>query len=149
MRTAEHLVGTSSGVFRVAHVMRKPEGERWSMERVRDLAGSPRQPVPSQMGRRMPAYSRRHSSTAPEDERPVQQRQTADGNPFTRDWKIYREDITDPDGAGPTPGCPGCRAIMSGSLTRAGHSKQCRIRIHEFSNSPKKEEPVWREQSNA
>ena len=56
MRTAEHLIGTNVGVFRVSTVMRKPEDERWSAIRIRDLVGSPKQPVPGQAGRRMPQH---------------------------------------------------------------------------------------------
>ena len=33
---------------------------------------------------------------------------------------------------GPTEGCPGCKAIVRGSLIRAGHTDQCRQRIYDL-----------------
>ena len=127
MRTAEHLVGTNVGVFRVSSVMRRPIDERWSAARIRELAGSPRQPVPGQASRRTPAYSRRHNPAPPADEQPRPQPRDP-RQQFVRKWKIYRDDVLD---AGPTPGCAGCRAIMRGLDTRAGHTQQCRDRIEE------------------
>ena len=124
MRTAEHLIGTNVGVFRVSSVMRKPEDERWSAARVRDLVGSPSQPVPGQMGRRMPAYSRRHHATAPTDDSTNPQERGDQQS--TRNWKVYRQEVLDNGG---TPGCPGCRAIIRGIGTRAGHTQRCRDRL--------------------
>ena len=60
MRSGENLIGTSVGVFKVATVQRKPIDERWSANRLTELQGSPKQPVPNQANRRMPAYSLKH-----------------------------------------------------------------------------------------
>ena len=42
MRTAEYMIGTSVGVFRVATVRRKPIDARWSVARIRDMRTVPR-----------------------------------------------------------------------------------------------------------
>ena len=52
MRTGEHMVGTSVGVFRVAAVTRKPMDARWSADAVAAPQGSPKQPVPNQASQR-------------------------------------------------------------------------------------------------
>ena len=62
MRTGEHMVGTSVGVFRVATVKRKPIDARWSADKVAALQGSPKQPVPNQASQRAPAYSRKYEA---------------------------------------------------------------------------------------
>ena len=62
MRTMESLVGTPSGVFKVSDVRRKPLQERWSAERLAQMTGSPKQPVPGQAYHRIPAYAKTFAS---------------------------------------------------------------------------------------
>ena len=60
MRSMESLVATPAGVLRVTDVKRRPMDERWSVNNVNNMRGSPKQPVPGQAPRRSPAYSRLH-----------------------------------------------------------------------------------------
>ena len=60
MRAGEYMIGTPVGVFRVATVKRKPAEARWSSERVSEIKGSPKQPVPNQASQRAPAHSRKY-----------------------------------------------------------------------------------------
>ena len=48
-----------------------------------------------------------------------------------RNWKIYKQDVLD---HGPIEGCPGCRAVIRGSIAKAGHSHQCRLRMLDLLN---------------
>ena len=50
----EVLVGTKDGVVRAYSVIRKPEGERWDAEMLREMRGSPQQPDPSKPGDHVP-----------------------------------------------------------------------------------------------
>ena len=123
MRSMETLVGTPAGVFKCTDFKRKPVQERWSMERLNNIAGSPKQPVPGQAYRRSPAYSRRAGSSAAAGEFV---RQPMPEQPNIRNWKIYRRDIEEHGG---TPGCPGCRAVTHGMSGHAPHTALCRERI--------------------
>ena len=49
VRSGEHLVGMESGVFRVHTIRAKPADSKWSPERIRNISGTPGQPVPGQM----------------------------------------------------------------------------------------------------
>ena len=59
MRSGEHLVATSRGVFRVSTVMRRPADKRWTATKVGQIGGSPQDPVPGSAGRRIPAFAKR------------------------------------------------------------------------------------------
>ena len=123
MRSIKTLVGTPAGVFKCTDFKRKSVQERWSMERLNNIAGSPKQPVPGQANRRSPAYSRRAGSSAAAGEFV---RQPMPEQPIIRNWKIYRRDIEEHGG---TPGCPGCRAVTHGMSGHAPHTALCRERI--------------------
>ena len=63
MRSGEYMIATPMGVFGVATVKRKPTDTRWSMEKIKAIEGSPKQPVPNQASQRAPAYSRKYEAT--------------------------------------------------------------------------------------
>ena len=132
MRTMESVLGTPSGVFKVSDVRRKPLQERWSADQLAQMSGSPKQTVPGQAYRRIPAYSKKFSSDRPEGE---YVEQPTPSMPITRNWKFYKRDI---DEHGPTEGCPGCRAIIKGLSTRAAHTPECRIRLQSLLTELKK-----------
>ena len=89
MRSMETLVGTASGVFKCTDFRRKPLQERWSADMVNLIQGSPKQPVPGQVYRRTPAFSKRFSrpSTETEDRRPVAQ--PTPQQPETRNFSVF------------------------------------------------------------
>ena len=60
MRTGEHLVATSRGVFRVSTIMRRPADQRWSETMIKEIKGSPEEPIPGMSGRRIPAYTKKY-----------------------------------------------------------------------------------------
>ena len=67
MRTGEHLVATSQGVFRVSTIMRRPADQRWSEELVKGMKGTPGEPVPGSSGRRIPAFAIKYKDARPEN----------------------------------------------------------------------------------
>ena len=127
MRSGEDLVGMPSGVFRVSTVRRKPMDSRWSPELISSMRGSPTQPVPGQAYNRTPAFSRKFGNQERRDG--LYAPQDPDVIPGVRDWKIYKKDI---EMHGPPDGCAGCRAIVTGSLSKQPHTRNCRRRLQEL-----------------
>ena len=127
IRSGEHLVGTSRGVFKVSRVLRKAEDRRWSESAINDLKGNPMEPVPGSGHSRITAFSRKKDSPEAPDVRyapaPVRE------EPELRAVYIYKRDI---EKYGPTEGCPGCRAAMNpASSFRAKHTTECKRRFEE------------------
>ena len=93
---------------------------------VENVTGCPKEPVPNQRQRRAPAYAKKYEADAqPATFVP----QPPPAIPNVRSWRIMKSDIIE---HGPTEGCPGCKAIVRGSLIRAGHTDQCRQRIYDL-----------------
>ncbi len=126
MKTGEHLVGTARGVFRVCTVMRRPSDKRWSAQLLRDIGGSPAEPVPGAVGRRIPAFAKKFEAESSEKAIFVP---TKEVEPEVRVAFIYKSDV---DEHGPTPRCPGCRAAAAGGKCRARHTDECRKRFEEI-----------------
>ena len=57
MRSGEHLVGTSQGVFKVSAIMRRSSDRRWSRELIDGVVGTPEERVPGQGSRRLQAFA--------------------------------------------------------------------------------------------
>ncbi len=126
MRSGEHLVATGKGVFRVSTVMRRPPGRRWSADMIKKIVGSPKDPVPGSSLRRIPAFAKKFEDEKGEKATFVPAK---DADPEVRVAYIYKGDI---EKHGPTTGCAGCKAAMSGSKYRAKHSEECRKRMEEL-----------------
>ena len=128
IRSGEHVVGTKNGVHTVSAVMRRAQDERWSAEAVQQIKGTPKEPVPGSGSGRMKAYSKIRDSAEGKAPEPSPRRSWED-EPEVRVWHIFKKDVIK---FGQTPGCPGCRALMSsGSRYRAKHTNECRARIEE------------------
>ena len=63
MRSGEHCVATANGVFRVSTIMRRPEGKQWSSSLVKDMKGTPKEPVPGKSSRHIPAFAKKFEDT--------------------------------------------------------------------------------------
>ena len=127
MRSGEHLVATKAGVFRVSTVMRRSPDKRWSADLVSQMGGSPSIPVPGAVGRRIPAFAKKLEDT--EGEKVVFAPAREEAEPEVRVAKIYKEDVEE---HGPTPNCPGCRVLRSGSKYGANHIEECKTRFEAF-----------------
>ena len=86
MRSGKHLIGTNVGVFRVATVRRKPADVKWSANRVAEMQGSPKQPVPGEASRRSPAFARKFEARPTVDDQFVLQL------PLTANIRIWEND---------------------------------------------------------
>ena len=126
MRTGEHLVATEKGVFRVATVLRRSSDKRWSAELLNKITGSPQDPVPGSNQKRIPAFAKKFENEKAEQAVfiPVTQEEQE-----VRSAYIYKTDV---DKHGPTPKCPGCRALANGARYRARHTPECRKRFEEL-----------------
>ena len=118
VRSGEHIVGTGKGVYTVSQVTRRPEDKKWSSELVDNLKGVPQEPVPGSGSSKMHAYAK------PKDDAAVQapkfEPRKVDEIPEVRAFYIHKRDL---DAHGGTPGCPGCRALLTvGSRHRAKHT---------------------------
>ena len=128
VRSGEHIVGTGKGVYTVSQVTRRPEDKKWSSELVDNLKGVPQEPVPGSGSSKMHAYAK------PKDDAAVQapkfEPRKVDEIPEVRAFYIHKRDL---DAHGGTPGCPGCRALLTvGSRHRAKHTVECRKRLEEL-----------------
>jgi hypothetical protein len=117
----EHYVGMENGsVAKVRSLRRVPAPERWSIESIIRIAGTPKEPereADAEHPELPPAPA--EVIPFPEDERGHQRRQV-------RDFKITRENIEE---HGYTRSCPKCDAIRSGRQVGTGHSQVCRQRF--------------------
>ena len=122
MRSGEHVVATRTGTFTVSTVMRRAEGKQWSSELLKDIRGSPGEPIPGSGSRKLQAFAKKFEDAKP-DERvfmPVPEVEQQ-----VRAAYIYKDDI---ELHGPTPKCAGCRATLTGKY-RAPHTQECRDRF--------------------
>ena len=125
IRTGEELVSTDRRVFRVSIVRRRPVEERWSKELLDGIVGTPALPAAGVAGRRMPAYAKKFDGSTVRKP-PEFVAQLEEEAPQTRTWAILKTDVTT---HGPSPGCPGCRAIAKGASYKNPHTKECRLRF--------------------
>ena len=96
MRTGEHLVATSRGVFRVSTIMRRPADQRWSETMIKEIKGSPEEPIPGMSGRRIPAYTKKYQQE-PDEKAVYVPAQEPEVDP--RKAKVQKTDV---DEHGPT-----------------------------------------------
>ena len=122
MRTGEHLIATSGGVFKVSTVMRRPADQRWSETLIKEIKGSPEEPIPGMSGRRILAYAKKYQQE-PAEKVAYVPAQDAEVDP--RKAKVQTTDV---DEHGPTEKCPGCRAHVNGKY-RSKHTDECRQRF--------------------
>ena len=127
MRSGEHLVSSESGVHKVCTVRRVDPSTRWSVELVKGIKGTPKEPVPGQISRRITAYAKKR----PEADQPTP---TATYVPQpeveteVRALPIRKMDI---ETYGRTVGCTGCRQATNSSTGRSKHTADCRKRFEE------------------
>ena len=124
IRDGMALVGTSAGVYKVGTFKRQPDGEQWSLDLVRSVAGSPQQPDPNTESRRITTFAKKKMEGRQEDK--VKFQPPVYATPMPRAPRLSKKDV---DRYKPTPGCPACRAIAAGKEWRSAHTAECRTRI--------------------
>ena len=125
IRDGMSLIGTTGGVYKVGVIKRKPDGEQWSQDMVKNIVGSPQQPQPGVGTRRITTFAKKKLEVETAG-LPVQFQPPTDAPPVPRNVRILKIDV---DKHGPTPGCPGCRAAAGGKNWRTAHTADCRTRM--------------------
>ena len=127
MRSGENLIGMKNGVFRASTIRRKPMDSRLSRDRVKEMRGSPKQPVPGQAYNRSLAFSRKYGMEARPDEPFIAQ--PVPESTAIRNWHIRKADV---EKYGATTGCTACKYVLKGTAHHGPHTVQCRKRIQEL-----------------
>ena len=125
IRDGMHLIGTAAGVFKVGTLKRKPDGEQWSADLVRNIVGSPQRPEPGSETRRVTTFAKKKLSGKPAQE-DIRFQPPTDVIPEPRNAKLLKTDV---EKYGASPGCPACRAIVAGKPWRSAHTALCRQRL--------------------
>ena len=119
-RTDENLIGTSYGIYRSSTVRGLPEDRRWNASTVMQVVGTPWEPTPNvdaDDAARVPNPDAGEADVVPRDPEIPEA--------VARRMYIRKADIVK---FGETPGCVGCRCVMTGK-TLQSHSPACRERI--------------------
>ncbi|CAE7245381.1 unnamed protein product [Symbiodinium sp. CCMP2592] len=119
-RNGDALVMTTQGVLRGGSLRRMSPEERWNDDEFDKLQGVPWKPMASEESRRTEAPVK---VDLPEMVGPTEVATRASG---ARNLYVMRSDVEND----PTPGCPGCEAIML-DLPAVTHNQFCRGRIQE------------------
>ena len=118
------MIGTAEGIVRAWAIRRKADGERWNAERLRNLCGTPSQPVPGRIGSRIPIHVNAEidESIVPEEFMPKRIEDTP-----RRVYLQRRHFLRH----GYSENCEGCRrSRTSGALTMRAHTEECRRRMY-------------------
>ena len=115
-RTGEHIVGTSEGVVKAYTVRRRSEDERWSVEEVNGMKGTPSQPKPGGEELKVPVRIQ-------SPETPIIEEKSARSDP--RGVRTTRAEF---EKYGWTEGCEGCNRMRFGGERRP-HTAKCRKRM--------------------
>ena len=124
--TAEVIVGTEYGVIKARDSKRLASAEeRWNLQHVRSIAGTPWEPIPGKSADAIPVRIR----LAEEGSAPIIDPASLSDPPLEirRRSRITREDVVR---IGYTLGCPGCKAISRNAPSQ-NHTEVCRARIEE------------------
>ena len=101
-------MATPNGVFKVSNIVRKAEDSRWSADRIEQMRGNPKEPVPGSGSSKMVTYAKYKDDT--EDKKVEYAPRSMDAEPEVRVNYIYKRDVEE---HGATEGCPGCKALLN------------------------------------
>ena len=120
------LVGPIGGVFKVGTIKRKPDGEQWSYNNVKNFIGSPQRPQPTIDSRRITTFAKKKIQDKEQEDAGLRPPIVNIPAPETRNMRITKQDVRT---HGATPGCAGCRAVMADKLWYSAHFAVCRQRM--------------------
>ena len=121
--SSETLIGTSAGVVRASAIKRFGETEKWDIQAILDMKGTPQQPNPNKPGLHIPIQIRL------EAEVPFEMpdlRQARDEDAPKRSY-LKRYHFNE---HGYTVDCEGCARLSAGMASRP-HAEACRKRMYE------------------
>ena len=120
LASEEYVVGTSTGIFKVRTVRRKPFESRWNHQQVVGVMGTPWKPYNFTESDKL----RIDLPRADDQQEQVERAPHVEEAP--RRFRIERKDL---EKLGYTPGCPGCYNAKHHKSHRA-HTAHCRQRVH-------------------
>ena len=120
LASEEYVVGTSTGIFEVRTVRRKPFESRWNHQQVVGLMGTPWKPYNFTESDKL----RIDLPRADDQQEQVERAPHVEEAP--RRFRIERKDL---EKLGYTPGCPGCYNAKHHKSHRA-HTAHRRQRVH-------------------
>ena len=119
-RSAEVVIGTAEGCVRGWSIRRRPEGERWDIDAINGIKGTPEEPIPGQGTKKPPIVIRlevnENEGLGAEFDFKVEAPKKAY---IKRRW--YEEH-------GFQEGCKGCKAMKMNHGSQ-GHNSSCRERM--------------------
>ena len=117
---SEHYVATEGGVIRTRTIRRLPMEDRWKIESIRSIKGTPWAPLDGESP--MPIGIKIKEGTGQHDIPPP---------PIRPEIQIRRMQLSKADFAkyGFTPGCQGCRGIQLKVHRALNHTDACRSRV--------------------
>ena len=116
--SGEHIIGTRDGCLKAKDMKRKPEEDRWVLEALESMKGTPWEPTPGHPDREL-------KSRVIVREEPVLPPPEPTEEQSMRRLYIRKKDVLK---YGATVGCEGCRAVVRGGVSR-NHTEECRTRI--------------------
>ena len=125
MHTGEKLVATSDGIYKARSIRRKIEDQRWSVEEINKITGTPWKPY--QYSEDDKILTRPPDPVLDTGESVQGAHKSVDENIVPRTFAIQRRDLVN---HGYTPACPGCYAAANDRKHKP-HTPACRQRIGE------------------
>ena len=125
-RTTEAIIGTREGVVKAWAIKRRSEGERWNIENINGVRGTPAEPVPGQGKRRVPIKVRMGEA----NDGKVDGKDDVDAGMEEQAPRRARITKKYYERYGYTEGCEGCGRLMAG-LGQRPHTESCRERMEE------------------
>ena len=134
--TNEAIIGTDECAVKAYSIERKPLGERWDIERIKRLRGTPQRPNPDKQSIEVPARVNFDGPDEVEVEPAQNARDTLDIRRMRISPAILRK-------YGFTTGCEGCRYKRAGFKESRGHNEECRNRLYQrMSEDPEDKEKL-------
>ena len=130
-RTGALLGLTRDGLKIGTRVSRLPASERWLLDGWSELRGLPWEVAPRARAAPKPLGDAQQPAAAAEGSKPLAVEKPAEKEeavPNLRGFSVRKADVAD-DKFGPTPGCPGCNAILEMKTYQVAHNDGCRQRI--------------------
>ena len=136
IRSTEVLIATPSGVVKARSIRRRLEDERWCIEELVRISGTPDNPTPGIS----PEFLRAPVMAPPDGMDEAPEPHFEEPGMSGRRVRLLPADF---DRHGYTPGCASCTAIELDGRTRKGHNSVCRARMEAaLSETPESRERV-------
>ena len=121
--SSETLIGTKDGVVRASSIKRSNVQEKWNMEDIKAMQGTPQRPDPNKPGTHIPTRIRMEPEVDVEVDgsRPARREEGPRSTYLKKEaFEKYKY----------TEGCEGCRRLQAGVARNIVHKPECRERMY-------------------